>query len=251
LVSRRTFERAEPAGNLPFRGPRQRVRGYERRRFFEVSTVTGRSVVALWVTLVFAGSILALMARGAGPLVGDLTLTRWLQESLPPEGLMGSLLTYTGRLVWVLPIAFLAVALLRQRWLAALFVLVAAVTGLLLGDALKLLVTRSRPSAELVQVYEPSEGHGFPSTTALLAVVLLGAVCYLVWLQRPRRPVLAALLCAFLLSVLASGISRVRAGEHWATDVLGGWLFGSAWLLILIVIHRQWFSRQGRPRMPR
>jgi membrane-associated phospholipid phosphatase len=216
-----------------------------------VSTSTRRSVVALWVTLVFAGSILALMARGAGPLPGDSTATRWLQDSLPPEGLMGSLLIYTGRLVWYLSVAFLAVALLRQRWFAALFVVVAVVTGLLLGDALKLLVARARPSVELTLVNEPSDGYGFPSTTALLAVVLLGAVCYLVWLERPQRSLLAALLCASLLSVLASGISRVRAGEHWATDVLGGWLFGSAWLLVLIFIHRRWFLRQGRPRMPR
>jgi undecaprenyl-diphosphatase len=161
------------------------------------------------------------------------------------------LLGYASPLVWFLAVAFLAVALVRRRWLSALFVLVAAVTGLLLGDALKLLVARVRPSAELVRVYEPSDGYGFPSTTALLAVVLLGAVCYLVWLERPRRPLLAALLCASLLSVLASGISRVRAGEHWATDVLGGWLFGSAWLLVLIFIHRRWFLRQGRPRIPR
>jgi membrane-associated phospholipid phosphatase len=225
--------------------------GCELRSVLVVSTSTRRSLLALWVALVLAGSILGLMARGAGPLPVDLTVTRWLQESLPPEGLMGSLLTYTGRLVWFLPIAFLAVALLRQRWLAALFILVGAVSGLLLGDALKLLVARPRPSAELVLVSDPSDGHGFPSTTALLAVVLLGAVCYLVWRERPRRPLLAALLCVSLLSVLASGLSRVRAGEHWATDVLGGWLFGSAWLLILIFSHRRWFSRQGRPRMPR
>jgi membrane-associated phospholipid phosphatase len=209
-----------------------------------------RSVVALWIALLFAGSILAFVTREAGPLPGDLALTRWLQEWLPPDGLIESSLAYVGRLVWLLPIGFLALALLGRRWFDALFVLVAAVTGLLLGDALKLLVARARPSVELVRVYEPSGGYGFPSTTALLSVVLLGAVCYLVWREGPRRPLLAALLCVSLLSVLASGISRVRAGEHWATDVLGGWLFGSAWLLVLIFIHRRWFSRLGRPRLP-
>lgn len=216
-----------------------------------MSMGTRRSVLALWVTLVFAGSLLALIARGAGPLPGDLPLTRLLQEWLPPDGLVGSLLGYAGRIVWFVPVAFIAVALLRRRWLPALIVLVGAVTGLLLGDALKLLVARSRPSAELVLVYEPSEGHGFPSTTALLAVVLLGTVCYLVWRERPRRPFVAVLVCVSLLSVLASGISRVYVGEHWATDVLGGWLFGSAWLLVLMAIHRRLSSRQGRPRIPR
>jgi hypothetical protein len=107
-----------------------------------VSMGTRRSVVALWIAL-FAGSILAFMTRGAGPLPGDLALTRWLQEWLPPDGLVGSVIAYAGRLVWFLPIAFLAVMLLGWRWFGALSVLVAAVSGLLLGDALKLLVARA------------------------------------------------------------------------------------------------------------
>ena len=127
----------------------------------------------------------------------------------------------------------------------------AAATGLLLSDALKLLVARARPSVELVRVYEPSGGYGFPSTTALLSVVLLGTVCYLLGRERLRRPFVAVLLCVSLLLVLASGVSRVYVGEHWATDILGGWLFGSAWLLVLILIHRWWSSRQGRLRTPR
>ena len=216
-----------------------------------MNTGTRRSAIALWVALVLAGSILALMARGAGPLPGDLALTRWLQEWLPPDGLIESSLAYVGRLVWLLPIGFLAFALLGRRWFDALFVLVAAVTGLLLGDALKLLVARSRPSVELVRVYEPSGGYGFPSTTALLSVVLLGVVCYLVGRERSRGPLVIVLLCASLLSVLASGISRVYVGEHWATDILGGWLFGSAWLFVLISVHRWWSSRQGRPHAAR
>jgi membrane-associated phospholipid phosphatase len=216
-----------------------------------VSTGARRSVIALWVTLIAAGLLLALAARGAGPLPGDLTFTRWLQDWLPPNGLAGSLLTYTSRIVWLLAVAFLAVMLLRGQWLAALFVFVAGTTGLLVGYALKLLVARARPSAELVRVYDFSEGYSFPSTSALLSVVLLGMICYLLaGRERPWRPFVAVVLCVWLLLVLASGISRIYVGEHWATDVLGGWLFGGVWLLILIAIHRRWVSRQARLRVP-
>jgi membrane-associated phospholipid phosphatase len=215
-----------------------------------VSTGTRESIVALWVTLIVVGSIVALMAREAGPLPSDLTLTRWLQDWLPPDGLMGSLLTYTSRVVWFLPVAFLTVALLRRQWLAALFLVVAGATGLLLGGALKLLVAHLRPSVELVRVYDPSECYSFPSPTALLSVVLLGTVCYLVGQKRPRRSFAAVLLCVPLLLVLASGISRIYVGEHGATDILGGWFFGSTWLLVLIVLHRWWSSRQARLRVP-
>lgn len=209
-----------------------------------------RSVIALGVTLTAVGSLLALAARGAGPLPGDLALTRWLQDWLPPDDLAGSLLPYTSRIVWFLAVAFLAVTLLRRQWLSALSVFVAGVTGLLVGDALKLLVARARPSAELVRVYDLSEGYSFPSTTALLSVVLLGMICYLAGRERPWRPFVVVVLCVWLLLVLASGISRIYVGEHWATDVLGGWLFGGAWLLILIAIHRWWTSRQARPGVP-
>jgi undecaprenyl-diphosphatase len=209
----------------------------------EVSVGARLSVIALWGTLAAAGSALALAARGAGPLPGDLAMTRWLQSSVPPDHLAGSLLAYQGRVVWLLPVAFLAVTLLRRRWLAALFVIVAGLSGLLVGDELKLLVARARPPAGPVRVYEVSDDHGFPSTTALLSVVLLGMVCYLAGHERLRPSFVAVVVGVSLALVLASGISRVYLGEHWGTDVLGGWLFGGAWLIILIAIHSWVTSR--------
>ncbi len=215
-----------------------------------MSTGLRRSLASLWVTLTALGSLLALAARGAGPLPGDLALTRWLQYSLPPDDLAGSLLAYTGGIMWFLPVAFLALSLLRRRWLTALFVIAAGVTGLLVGSALKLLVARARPSAELVRVYDLSKDYGFPSTTALLSVVLLGMVCYLAGWERSWSPFVVVVLGVSLTLVLAIGISRIYLGEHWATDVVGGWLFGGAWLLILIAFHRWWTSGQPHPGVP-
>lgn len=209
-----------------------------------------RSLVSLWVTLTTAGSLLAIAARGAGPLPGDFALTRWLQHSLPPDDFAGWLLPYLERMVWFLPVAFLAITLLRRQWLATLFMVAAGITGLLVGDALKLLVARARPSADLVRVYTLSADYGFPSTTALLSVVLLGMVCYLAGREIPRVPFVVFVLGVSLTLVLAIGISRIYLGEHWATDVLGGWLFGGAWLLILIAIHRWWTSRQPQQGPP-
>ena len=140
----------------------------------------GRIFVAAWVALVVGGSVLAFAARGAGALPGDLALTRSLQK-LPPDSTLGSLLSYAGEVVWFLPIAALAVALLMGRWLAALFILLASLTSVLIGDALKLLVASPRPSPELVRVVDPRQGYGFPSVTAFLSVALLGMIGYLIW----------------------------------------------------------------------
>ena len=207
-----------------------------------------RPMVAVWVAFVAAGSLLALLAGEAGPLPGDLVVTLWLQKWLPLDDVMGSLLPYADRVVWVLSIMAFAVALVGRQWLAASFIFLAGCTGVLLSYALKLLVTRPRPSGELVRVVDPSETYGFPSTTALLSVVLLGMVCYLLWWYRPPGFLMVVMLVAASLLIVASGLSRVYVGEHWATDILGGWLFGAGWLFILIAVYRWYLLKRVQAR---
>ena len=176
-------------------------------------------------------------------------MTVWLQKGLPAESIAGSLLPYADRIVWLLSVAVFAVVLVKRQWLATLLILLAGFTGLLLSYVLKLLVARPRPSGELVRVVDPSEAYGFPSTTALLSVVLLGMVCYLIWWSRPPGFLMAITLVAASLLIVVSGLSRIYVGEHWATDVLGGWLFGAGWLLILVAIHRRYLFRLARRKV--
>jgi membrane-associated phospholipid phosphatase len=207
-----------------------------------VNVPVGRTFVAAWVALCVGGSVLAFAARGAGSLPGDLALTRSLQR-LPPDSVVGTLLSYAGEVVWFLPLAALSVALLMRRWLAASFILLASLTSVFIGEALKLLVASPRPSAELVRVVDPQQSYGFPSNTAFLSVVLLGMIVYLIW--QPRRSLAVAALGILPLVVLLIGLSRMYIGEHWATDVVGGWLFGGAWLLVLMAAHRWWVFRRA------
>jgi membrane-associated phospholipid phosphatase len=200
----------------------------------------GGIFVAAWVALCVGGSVLAFAARGAGALPGDLALTRSLQK-LQPDSTLGTLSSYAGEVVWFLAIAALVVALLMSRWLAALFILLASLTSVFIGEALKLLVASPRPSAELVRVVDPQQSYGFPSITAFLSVVLLGMIGYLIW----RYSAVVAYGVLPLLALLI-GLSRVYAGEHWATDVVGGWLFGGAWLLVLVAAHRWWVFRRAK-----
>ena len=205
-------------------------------------------MIAVWVVLVAAGLLLALFAGEVGPLLGDLAMTVWLQKGIPAGDSTGALLAYADRAVWLLSATAFAVALIGRQWLVASFIFLAGFTGLLLSYALKLLVARPRPSGELVRVVDPSETYGFPSTTALLSVVLLGMVCYLIWRSQPPGFLMAITFVAALLLIVASGLSRVYVGEHWATDVLGGWLFGAGWLFILIAVHRWYLLRRLRAR---
>jgi undecaprenyl-diphosphatase len=175
---------------------------------------------------------------------GDLFLSRFVQELPVPGGVVGALLSNADRAVWLILATALTVTLLLRSWLSALFIFLASFTSVLLGVALKLIVARPRPSAELVQVYDTSQSYSFPSITAFFSVVLLGVVVHLIWRRQPLRPTLAIALVGSLVLVLVMGLSRVYVGEHWPSDVLGGWLFGAAGLLTLMKI--RWAAIRGR-----
>jgi undecaprenyl-diphosphatase len=202
-------------------------------------------MIAVWVAFLASGSALAFAARGAGPLPGDLALS-WMIQQPRPDGLLGFWLARASDIVWILSPLAVLIALVARRWLAALSILLASSTGVLVGVVIKGLVARPRPTVDLVRVYDSPESYSFPSITSFFTAVFLGMVGYLIW--RPRRRVAIVTVGGLLL--LSSGLSRVYVGAHWATDVLGGWLLGGAWLFVMITLQRWWLSRSTDPFEP-
>jgi len=126
-----------------------------------------------------------------------------------------------GRLFIALTLcAFLA----RAGRPRALFWLLATVTAIMLINPLmKLFFAAPRP--DMIDPYVVVTSPSFPSGHTAGAMVLYGAIAML-W----RRP-LVQLFC--LGMILATGASRVWLGVHWPSDVIGGWLEGAAWLIVM------------------
>jgi membrane-associated phospholipid phosphatase len=101
----------------------------------------------------------------------------------------------------------------------------------------KALVVRPRPPAALVHVAHHIGNPSFPAGHVLDVTAFLGFVCYLAYARvnpSPRRTALMALLLAI---VALMGLARIDAGEHWASDVLGGYLFGIVWLTVTVEVY--------------
>lgn len=109
------------------------------------------------------------------------------------------------------------------------------------GFILKPIVGRPRPSSSLVWVKDhlTQDPYGFTAGHVHTFMVIFGFIAYLAWRRMPRqgwqRP---AVIVGSIAFMLVMGISRVYLGDHWTTDVVGGYLAGGTWLGVAIIAYQ-------------
>lgn len=132
--------------------------------------------------------------------------------------------------------------LIGLRWEAVVSLFSVASTTAI-ATALKIIVNRPRPSADLVSVLSPLSNPSFPSGHVLYYIAMFGFLIFLIYTLEKRSRLRTSLI--FLLAVLIILIapSRIYEGQHWASDTLGSYLIGSIWLTVVI-----YFYRWGKPR---
>jgi len=144
-----------------------------------------------------------------------------------------------------------ALAVILLAWLhrlrEALFLAIASAGSLVLNEVMKLIFQRPRPQLDWAQVLPD---YSFPSGHAMNSVAFYVALAVVLWRVRGRRIGLASLAIGIVLSVFI-GVSRIYLGYHYLTDVVGGVLAGTIWLLIVAAAFRFGpSSRLGRDAGP-
>jgi membrane-associated phospholipid phosphatase len=217
-------------------------------------------LIAIWAALLAGSVLLALAAHAARPFPFDIQVSRELQEPRALDPIVTPLMVAVSALghpPWNVLLYGVAVGvlLLVRRWAMAVLVAL-TLSGDALAAGVKLLVVRPRPSPDLIHIYQQVTGYSFPSGHVVHYVVFYGVIAYLAWGALQTRPgprrgtrlLLTAMLVACVSLILLVGASRVYLGAHWPTDVLGGYLLGSAWLLILLAAYRRWLAARWVPR---
>jgi undecaprenyl-diphosphatase len=147
------------------------------------------------------------------------------------DAVMGGI-TQLGSPVVVVPILVAALVLLvwRGRRREALFLTILLAGSLILNQSMKLIFERPRPQLSWAKVIPE---YSFPSGHAMNSLVFYVGLALIVWVVWGRRAGSIALVAAIGLALLI-GVSRIYLGYHYFTDVVGGFLAGAAWLLIVV-----------------
>ena len=135
---------------------------------------------------------------------------------------------------------------LGHRRREAVYLVVSSVGIATVSQGVKLLVDRPRPSPGLINVLVPglNGGHwSFPAGHVESYVVVFGFIIYVAYMEWRPNIARTALILFGLLMVTLIGVSRIDSGEHWFSDVAGGYLLGSMFLIAVL-----YFFRRGQQR---
>lgn len=208
-----------------------------RQRHLSLVRTLGFGLMAALLILVFAllaGEMLEgdtrafdmMLLRAAQSLRADHP---WVSELMRDFSGLGSTVVLT--LFTAITVGYLALVSTRT---SALLVAASASSGSICVTVFKAAFGRARPDtvyAELVAtgLSFPS-GHATMSAVVFLTLGALMASTRMLWIER------IYIVCAAALLTVLVGVSRVALGVHWATDVLGGWAFGSAWAIAWLLL---------------
>ena len=180
-----------------------------------------------------AGIALAVFAAGHGPLPGDLSASRTVQDWPFPGQTFSDVLRFISATEVVVAIgAVLAVvAFLAGRRRPALAFAAGLALMVLLQFLVKEFVDRPRPVPDFVDLRAGYTSPSFPSGHTMSPTYLYGflvATAFAAPLPASVRVAVASLVVAFLAF---GGLANVWLGVHWSSDVLGGYL----WALAVLV----------------
>lgn len=171
----------------------------------------------------------------------DISITHLVQKKAPSftrhlvKGINLVLSSGASLNVLVVP---LAVLLWKMRLrLEALMTVATCWTSGLARIGIKSLVGRPRPNPLLVKVTKQSGGKSFPSGDVSSAVIMWGWLAALGLMRQENSLGRKLLFSLPVLPVALVGPARVYLGDHWTTDVLGGYLFGGGWLSLTLSLY--------------
>jgi len=185
-----------------------------------------------WIAVALLAVLwLATMIAGGRDSSWDVAASDWLRSaSVPILTRNARVFAAIGEPYVLVPIGIVAAAYLmfRRKRRAALFLIV-VFGGRFLVELQKVIIDRPRPHISRALV--AANSYSFPSGHAANAMITFMAIALLLPVRQRNRAIAVGIGLALALQV---GASSVILDRHWASDALGGWLFGLMWVMICV-----------------
>jgi len=219
---------------------------FRRQQFFGL-TLTTLVVIAGYVLALYAGLVEDVVEADAIVAFDHYVSAHMsvLRSSPVIEGFI--VITSLGAAAITCLIAVLTsivCAVLRKPYIIV-GLLISTIGSTLFSFLNKIMFARERPSAILLT----EQSYSFPSGHATISLALYGFIAYIAirlatnFARQVRLFSLGVIICVLV------GLSRIVLNEHYLSDVLGGFLVGSLWLVVAISV-TEWLASVGKIHWP-
>jgi membrane-associated phospholipid phosphatase len=199
-----------------------------------------RRGLAIYASCIALFGVFCYFAHRYDYFPGDLAISHWLEGSRT-DGLT----TAMRYAPYAIGLAVVVVLFFRLWWRRLIAIAITTSAAGLIAWILKLIVSRPRPTPDLIEVIADTQGSGFPSGHTAMAIALGGFLIYLMP-RLVKSPTIAALLRALIIVlILAVGLSRIYLGAHWLSDVVGGLALGGLILYPALVLYNRCEARNA------
>ena len=170
----------------------------------------------------------------------EVDFTQWTQDFS-----LGRLKFARDWLFWMGGVGVAGVALVlaaivlwyRRFPIEAAFVVLTAIPNTA-NHAFRDIIARPRPGADLVEIIGGPQGFSFPSGHSLHVLFFYGFLLYLAAILISNRRLFRFLAVLAAIYIPLSGLWLIYDGRHWFSDVIGGYTYGTFYLLLWIVAYR-------------
>ena len=209
---------------------------------------------ARWAETVFLSTLcvysaLAVLANRYAYFAWDLSLARGIQSIQVPgfgKVMIGVSLLGNGWIPWMLVVVTGLTLLKIGLRVEGILCMSGVASGWLANQLLKFLIGRPRPSDTLVNVAGIFHFESFPSGHVVFFVEFFGLLFFFAYVLLKRGPLRHASIIVPGLLIALVGVSRVYLGAHWPSDVVGAYLAGGIWLMLMIEVYRRINAKRNR-----
>lgn len=198
------------------------------RKALVISTLSATGLLAMWLVigLLTRGGLAAIDLRVLEVLhniydPNDPIGPAWLESAMRDISALGS-----NTIVLVITLTAATVLAIMHRIGPAVMLVTTMIATYVLNAVLKQIFDRDRPDFLAASVNV--ETASFPSSHAMLSATLYLLLAGIAVREIADRRLAVTLLSCAAIVALAVGFTRVYLGAHWPSDVLAGWLLGSA-----------------------
>ena len=234
-------------------GSLERTMNGERPAFFRPRVSTRAILITLIVVFVLLTTDALFRSRGEF----DYDLMRTVQRiDFPGAHTLFHFVDALTSQPWAVPVWLIAVVgfFLAKRYLVTLMLFAFPIAGDV-NLVLREMIGRSRPHpgvldperdpTEVARIWAQNDFVSYPSGHVIGAVLLWGF--FFVLAKEIRWTALRWGIQAFSVGVIVTiGIARVWVGSHWVGDVLAGYAFGGAFLVVTLALYRTMEPTTGR-----